>query len=308
MPYFDASFNSYIAMVDNLPALEREDELELARRYQDGDSAAGHRLVEAHLRSVVRLARRYGGYNIPIAELVAEGNIGLLEAVKRFEPERELRFFTYARYWVRAYILAYVLQHWSIVDMGTTALQSKLFFRLKGEHARLTSQLGAGHESIDGRLATQFGTSVEHVRTSLQRLRRRDRSLDAPVANDSGSTLTHLDLLPSGGQSQEQVSSEAQRASLVHEAIDNVWSDLDERERMIVNDRLLPVDNEAKSLAALGRHLGVTRERVRQIEVGIKKKLRTELDILTEPARAQLCLLTQALPICEPKSCACSAA
>jgi len=307
MPNFqDAGFNSYVAVVEGLPVLTREEELELARCYQRGDVASGHRLVEAHLRSVVRMARRYGGYNIPISELVAEGNIGLLEAVKRFEPARELRFLTYARYWVRAYILAYVLKHWSIVDMGTTALQSKLFFRLKGEHSRLVSQLGDGHESIDGRLATKFGTSVEHVRASLQRLRRRDRSLDAPVANDSGSTLTHLDLLPSKQQNQEQAASEAQRASLVHEAIDNVWSDLDERERIIVNDRLLP-DDEAKSLAALGRQIGLTRERVRQIEVGIKKKLRIELNNLTESVRAQQCL-TRSWPNCEPATCACTAA
>jgi RNA polymerase sigma-32 factor len=272
----EASFRSYTMQVDRLPQLEREDEIDLARRYREGDQAAGDALVEAHLRSVVRIARKFSGYGIPVAELVGEGNLGLLEAVRRFEPERNLRFLTYARYWIRAFILAYVLKHWSIVDMGTNSLQSKLFFRLQAEHARLEGELGED-ESIDGKLAAKFGTSEEHVRASLQRLRGRDASLDAPLSSEVGTTF--LDVLKDDGESAEDKTAAAEMASFVRVALADAWPSLDDRERRIVCGRLIGGDDGA-SLADLGRELGVTRERVRQIEVGLKAKLRDRLDAL----------------------------
>src|SRR5690606_30044038 len=211
----ESSFRTYVAAVDRLPMLAREDELELARRFrEDGDRDAANQLVEAHLRAVVKIARKYGGYGIPISELVAEGNLGLIEAARRFEPERNLRFFTYARYWIRAYILAYVLRQWSIVDMGTSAVQSKIFFRLQAEKARLESELG-DDDSIDETLAARFNTSEDNVRASLHRLRGRDASLDAPLTSESGTTF--LDLLRDESQSQEERAAEAEMAGLVRE-------------------------------------------------------------------------------------------
>src|SRR5688572_3321485 len=189
----ESSFRSYVSSVDRLPVLTRERELELASRYRDnGDRAAANELIEAHLRAVVKIARKYGGYGIPISELVAEGNLGLIEAARRFEPERNLRFFTYARYWIRAYILAHVLRQWSIVDMGTSAVQSKIFFRLQAEKAKLDTELGADADGIDSTLADKFQTSEDHVRASLHRLRGRDASLDAPLTADA--SVTFLDV------------------------------------------------------------------------------------------------------------------
>src|SRR5688500_2694007 len=271
------SFRSYVASIDRLPILSREDEHELARRYKEqGDREAQSRLIEAHLRAVVRMARKYGGYNIPNSELVAEGNLGLIEAARRFEPERNLRFFTYARYWIRAYILALVLRQWSIVDMGTSAVQSKIFFRLQAEKAKLDAELGGDDDSIDSTLADKFHTSQDHVRASLHRLRGRDASLDAPLTADA--SVTFLDVLRDDEPNQEERAASAEMAHLVREAIANLWPRLDERERTIVEERLLPDgDDDGKSLADLGRRMGVTRERVRQIEVGVKQKLRCEV-------------------------------
>lgn len=276
----EPSLRTYVTFVERLPVLTREQELELATRWrEERDERARDALIEGHLRSVIKIARKYRGYGIYLSELIAEGNIGLLEAAKRFEPERELRFFTYARYWIRAYILAYVLKHWSIVDMGSTALQSKLFFRLQSEHARLVSELGEGEESIEMRLADKFQTSEEQVRTWLQRLRGRDASLDTPVLGDS--TITHLDLLRDDGQDQEEQMVATEISNLVQAAMGELWPTLDCRERMIVERRLLPADGDANTLAALGRQLGLTRERVRQLEAGIKTRLKVVVERMT---------------------------
>jgi RNA polymerase sigma-32 factor len=252
----------------------------LPRRYrEEADQDAANQLIEAHLRSVVKMARKYAGYGIPVSELVAEGNLGLIEAARRFEPERQLRFFTYARYWIRAYILAYVLRQWSIVDMGTSALQSKIFFRLQAEKARLDAELG-DDARVDTKLADRFHTSEDHVRASLFRLRGRDTSLDAPLVTDGRTTF--LDVLPDEAESQEQRASQAEMSHLVREAVANLWPRLDDRERQIVHERLLPDDDDsAASLAQLGRRMGVTRERVRQIEVALKAKLRCEFNTLS---------------------------
>lgn len=234
----------------------------------------------------MKIARKYGGYGIPISELVAEGNLGLIEAVRRFEPERNLRFFTYARYWIRAYILAHVLRQWSIVDMGTSAAQSKIFFRLQAEKAKLDAELG-DDDRVDQTLADKFHTSEDHVRASLHRLRGRDASLDAPLTADGQTTF--LDVLRDDTANQEQRAADAEMAHLVREAVANLWPRLDQRERDIVTERLLPDDDEGKSLADLGRAMGVTRERVRQIEVGLKAKLRCEVKTLTEGPILQPC-------------------
>jgi RNA polymerase sigma-32 factor len=273
----EPGLRTYVSRVEREPILEREEELELARRYREGDREAGDALVRSHLRSVVKIARRYGGYGIHLSELIGEGTVGLLEALRRFEPERGLRFLTYARYWIRAYILAYVLKHWSIVDMGTTALQSKLFFRLQGEHARLQGELGEG-EDVAERLAEAFDTSPERVRSSLTRLSSRDFSLDAPLMQDGATTF--LDTLRDEGATQEERVEARERAVLVRDAVARAWPELDERERLIVRERLLAT-TEPASLAELGRQLGITRERVRQIESGVKAQLRSELTAMT---------------------------
>lgn len=278
----EPGFQVYVDAVERFPVLSREEELALARRWREhGDRRAADALVQAHLRSVVKIAKKYRGYGIYLSDLVAEGNLGLLEAVDRFEPERGLRFFTYARHWVRAFILAHVLKHWSIVDLGTTALQSKMFFRLQAEHARLMTALGESDESIEARLADKFQTSRDQVRANLQRLARRDASLDAPVLDGS---ITFLDMLPNDDVDQESQMASAELSSVVRAAVEELWPTLDCRERIIVDERLLPADGDARTLAAIGRQLGLTRERVRQLEAGVKARLREVLDRLLSGA------------------------
>lgn len=274
----EPGLQAFVDRLDRFPVLERESELALARRFRDGDEAAGQTLVESHLRSVVKIAHKYRGYGIYLSDLIAEGNLGLLEAVRRFEPERGLRFLTYARYWIRAYMLAHILKHWSIVDLGTTALQSKMFFKLQAEHARLANQLGnADDDTIAEKLADKFETSVDNVRASLSRLRRRDTSLDVPMMPDSKTTLGEM--LTDDTLDQESEAARAEVAVQVHGAVDRLWPSLDCRERLILRERLLPEPaRDPETLAALGRRLGVTRERVRQLEAQLKGKIKTSYE------------------------------
>ena len=176
--------------------------------------------------------------------------------------------------------------------MGTTALQSKMFFRLQAEHAKLVGELGEGNSAIEDRLAAKFHTSVDHVRTSLERLGRRDASLNVPLGSEGG--VTHLDMLRDHGQDQESQIARAQVSTLVHETIAEAWPTLDCRERLIIESRLLAQDGDAKTLAALGRQLGVTRERVRQLEVGVKAKLRAVLERRTDAEQSDLAVRPKA--------------
>src|SRR5947209_8064419 len=164
----DEGFRTYLSAIQHFQPLDRETELKLARRWlRKKDSAAAHALVEAHLRFVVKIANGYRGYGLRVADLVEEGNIGLLEAVKRFDPSRNLRFMTYAAYWIRAYILAHVLKQWSLVGVGTGPMQSKLFFRMSRERAKITSALGAtaDESDVEELLAKKFGTSTDRIRS-----------------------------------------------------------------------------------------------------------------------------------------------
>jgi RNA polymerase sigma-32 factor len=271
----DPGFRRYVLEVNRFPLLAREDELRLARRFRRRrDRAAARALVEAHLRDVVRIAAGYRGYGLRAADLVAEGNIGLLEAVLRFEPDRGLRFMTYAAYWIRAAILAHVLRHFSIVSLGSSPLASRLFFRLQRERARLTATLGEGDPSIEGALAARFSTSRERVRAMSGRLERHDVSLDMPrYGEDSGSSVERI---RDPGVDQEELAERAERVETVRRAVAAIWRTLDERERQILSRRLL-VEDDGESLASLGRRMGVSRERVRQLEERVKRKLRAAL-------------------------------
>lgn len=265
-------FDVYAARVRDIERLDREEELALARRHAEGDTGAGHRLVESQLATVVHLARTFRGYGVPVSELVGEGNIGLLEALDRFEPERGLRFVTYARYWVRAYMLALVLRQWSMVDIGSSALSSKLFFRLQAERNRLSRELGPDDPSLISRLAERFGTSEDRILYALGRLRSKDASLDARVGEDG--QMTYLDLLPEPSDGPEDETGRRELDARVRDAVRGALPALDSRERLILEKRLLVDTDEPATLATLGEQLGVTRERVRQIQVGVLSKLR----------------------------------
>jgi RNA polymerase sigma-32 factor len=271
----EGGFSRYVREIQRFPRLEREEELALAVRWhQSKDRIAADSLVQSHLRDVVAIASHYRGYGFRLADLVEEGNIGLCEAVHRFDPSRNLRFMTYAAYWVRAYILAHVLKQFSMVGVGTGPMQSKLFFRLARERARLSSRLGEGDTTITSALAAHFETSEQRVTEMVQRLERRDASLDAQVFDDGESTL--LDTLRADGLDQESEAVESQRNRQIRALLDHAWGHLDERERMIVTERLL-ADGEGATLADLGKRLKLSRERVRQLESRVKNKLRVLL-------------------------------
>lgn len=270
----DTGFQTYVQSLRRFESLQKEQELELARRYKGGDKRAGERLVNAHLKQVVSIARRYRGYGFRMSDLVSEGNIGLVLALHRFEPERGLRFMTYASYWVRARILAHILKGWSLVSLGTSPMQSKLFFRLQREKAKLSAEIGEGNPEISGRLAERFGCSEDRIRKMDYRMRMRDASLEAKVYRDGNVSV--IDTLVSNSSSAEQSVAEDELRRVVSERVGELMKSLDEREQLICKARLL-VHGERKSLSQLGEELGLSRERVRQLELRLKAKLRRRL-------------------------------
>ena len=285
MVYFDSDsgFQRYLRDVDRFPVLDRKGELELSRAYLDGDKKAGERLVMCTLRYVVKIAVGYRGYGYKLSDLVAEGNLGLLQAVRRFQPERELRFMTYASYWVRAHILSFILKSWSLVGVGTGPMQSKLFFRLHREKSRLAARLGEGAD-LTPVLAKKFDCTEERIRSMEQRIDGRDVSLDAQAYRDSSVTI--METLQSDGDDQEDFCANGEVSRIVRERVVEAMRRFDDRERLIVNERLLGSD-EKRTLAELGKELGLSRERVRQLEQRVKVKLRRTLADLAEQDYAQ---------------------
>jgi RNA polymerase sigma-32 factor len=267
----------YRSAISQYRVLDRATEQELAWRYRrDGDQGAARALVESHLQFVVKVAAQYRGYGMQLSDLVEEGNLGLLEAVRRFEPERNLRFKTYAIYWIRAFVVEHLLREWSIVGGGSGALVSRTFFRLRRERSRLESQLGEHDSSINGTLAKRFHTSEEAIQTMTQRVGSRDMSLDV---SPGGEGPTMLEMLSDPLSDPEVQTEQAQRNALVRSVVNDAMESLDSRERLIVKTRLF-ADDEL-SLADLGRRLGVSRERVRQLEERTKSKLRNAFAAVT---------------------------
>jgi RNA polymerase sigma-32 factor len=271
----DRGFQTYQREIERFPVLDRAQELDLARRYHEGDKGAGDLLVSCNLRYTVKIALGYRGYGFRISELVAEGNVGLVQAVRRFEPERGLRFMTYASYWIRAHILAHILKHWSLVGVGTGPMQSKLFFRLHREKARLAARVGEGVD-LAPHLAARFECTEDRIRKMEQRIDGRDVSLDQKAYREGATTLG--DTLPAVEQDQEAAFASAEVKQLVRERVEHAMARLDERERVIVHRRLL--GGEKETLADLGKELGLSRERVRQLEQRVKLKLRRSLSDL----------------------------
>jgi RNA polymerase sigma-32 factor len=268
----ETGFQKYLTAIERYPLLDRERELALATAYREGDRGSGDLLVCCNLRYVVKIAIGYRGYGFRMSELVAEGNVGLLQAVRRFEPERGLRFMTYASYWVRAHVLSYILKHWSLVGVGTGPMQSKLFFRLHREKAKLIARTG-NCESVTAKLAETFNCTEDRIRRMEQRIDGRDVSLDAKAYRDGSVTI--MDTLSDDEGEQEAAVSRQQVSRLVRERVAQALTRLDDREQVIVHNRLL--GGEKQTLSELGKQLGLSRERVRQLEQRVKTKLRRTL-------------------------------
>jgi len=268
----DHALAEYISRVRSIPRLSREEEHVLALSAKVGDMDAAHKLVEANLRFVVAVALQYRRYGIPISELIAEGSLGLILAVRKFDPERGTRFVTYAGYWIRAYVLDLVVKSASLVGGGSGALRSKLFFRLRRERARM-----ANHEQDQTRiveeLAQRFHVDTERMARMLRQIDARDVSLD--VSTHADSAVTMLDTLQDEGASQEEELMASEQQTGLNDRLGVALGALDRRERYIVEQRIMGEDE--MSLAELGRRLGVSRERARQIEARAKRKLRKRL-------------------------------
>jgi RNA polymerase sigma-32 factor len=275
----DPALSKYIAMVQELPQLSREEEFELATAWRErADEAAADRLVRAHLRYVVAIAIKYRRYGVPLGELIAEGNFGVVHALKKFEPARGNRFVTYAAYWIRAYVLNYVIRSWSLVGAGSGALRSKMFFKLRREKVRVTNLVGDPEEA-ERVLAERLNLPEEQVRSMLRRLEARDVSLDAKVFDDAATSL--VDTLVSPNRSQEQELTADGRQDYLKGAVKSAIDNLDSRERYIVEKRLMADPEDELSLAELGRQLGVSRERARQLEARAKRKLKVRLEAIS---------------------------
>jgi RNA polymerase sigma-32 factor len=277
-PTDDVAF--YIAEAKRAPRLERDEEMALALRWKERrDRAAGDALARANLRHVVAVAMKYRRYGVPVSELIAEGNFGVVHALGKFEPERGIRFVTYAAHWVRAYILDHVIKSWSMVGGGSGPLRSRLFFRLRRERVRAVNLMGEG-EAADRMVAERVGVTPDELRKMVHRLEARDVSLDVKVIDDSPVKL--VDLLPAPDD-QERSLFERQVGGSMQVAVARAVSELDPRERYIAERRLMADPTEELSLAEIGRSLGVSRERARQLEARTKRKLRSRIPALGNP-------------------------
>ena len=265
----------YLSGVQRIPRLSREDEHALAVRIRDsGDRVALDVLARANLRYVVAIAIKYRRYQVPLADLVSGGSIGLLVAARKFDPDRGTRFVTYAAHWIRAFMLEQITRGTSVVGTGGGPLRSKVFFRLRREKAKLVG-LGLPPDEVKERLAASLGTSVEKLEVMEARLDARDVSLDAPLYDDGVGAM--LDAMPSLEPVPEEALSLAEQAASLSVRVREAVGGLDPRERFIVEARLLADAPSELSLAEIGRRLGVSRERARQIESRAKAKLKKQL-------------------------------
>lgn len=282
----NASISRYIARVQKTPPLSREAEFELAVQVRaSGDPEAIRKLVEANLRHVVAIALSYRRYGLRLAELISEGNVGLMTALRKFDPDRGTRFVTYAAHWIRAYILDYVIRAWSIVGVGSGPLRSKVFFRLRREKAKI-SAMTSDAEQVTEQLAERFGTTTEKISALAQRVEARDMSIDTKAHDEAGTSI--VDAMPSPLPSQEERFLALEHASEIESKVRDALAELDPRERYIVTARVMADDPDELSLAEIGRRLGVSRERARQIESRAKAKLRRRLE--GDPAVASIYL------------------
>jgi RNA polymerase sigma-32 factor len=261
----------YLEEIRQFPMLEPQQEYMLAKSWREhGDRDAAHQLVTSHLRLVARIAMGYRGYGLPVGEVISEGNVGLMQAVKRFDPDKGFRLATYAMWWIRAAIQEYILRSWSLVKMGTTAAQKKLFFNLRKIKGQLKA-LDEGDLRPDQvkRIATQLGVTEEDV-ISMNRRLAGDSSLNAPVRNDAESGEWQ-DWLVDDTVDQETALAESEERDIRREMLNNALKGLNARERRVFEARRLA--EEPLTLEELSAEFGVSRERIRQIEVRAFEKV-----------------------------------
>lgn len=267
----DSGLSSYIRDVWKYPVLDADTEYNLAKEYSENQNLeAARMLVTSHLRLVVKLAMKYKGYGLPMADMISEGNIGLMKAVQKFEPERGFRLSTYAMWWIKASMTEYILRSWSMVRMGTLAAQKKLFFSLRRVKERLNIHDEGELTPQDAqRLSDEIGLPAKEISDFNRRLMSKDASLNAPVISDEN--LEIQDVLMAEDLSPEEGYNETQLQDVQKRILYLALKALPERDQEILKRRFLT--DEPETLEAIGQDLGISRERVRQIEGRSYKKL-----------------------------------
>lgn len=268
----DSGLNRYLSEIRKFPMLSKDEEFMHAKRWAEHqDARSAHKLVTSHLRLVAKIAMGYRGYGLPIGEVISEGNVGLMQAVKKFEPERGFRLATYAMWWIKAAIQEYVLRSWSLVKMGTTAAQKKLFFNLRKAKSQI-SALEDGDLKADQveQIATKLGVSQDEVVNMNRRLSAPDSSLNAPMRVDGEGEWQDW-LADDNTPSQETVLADSEEYSLRMGLMEAAMGELNDREREILTERRLK--DQPATLEELAERFQVSRERIRQIEVRAFEKL-----------------------------------
>jgi RNA polymerase sigma-32 factor len=287
LPVASDTFEHYMAQINRFTLLSREQEFELASRFRkSGDLEAAHQLICANLRFVVKIALEYRTYGLKLLDMVQEGNIGLMMAVKKFDPDRGIRLISYAVWWIRAYIQSFVIRSWSLVKIGTTQAQKKLFYKLNQARAALHR---LGGEEDTAQLAKELSVRGEEVEEMTLRMAARDASLD--LEPNEGDTYTLMDSLADERDNQEEVLLQHEEERLLSVRVERALQRLNDRERRIVHDRILCDD--PRTLQELADDYGITRERVRQLEKNALEKIKGALGLgpsAATPRRVQATL------------------
>jgi RNA polymerase sigma-32 factor len=262
----------YLREVNRFPLLKPDEEFELARRVQQsGDQEAAFRLVSSHLRLVVKIAMEFQRrWMQNVLDLVQEGNVGLMRAVQKFDPDKGIKFSYYAAFWIKAYILKFIMDNWRMVKVGTTQAQRKLFYNLNKERQRLQAQ---GFDPDMKTLSERLDVTEEEIIEMDQRLSRKDQSLNATLGEDG--TTTHMDFLPALGPGVEETMAQEEVSGLLREHLETIMRTLNDKERDILQQRLLT--DSPMTLREIGEKYGITRERVRQIESRLLQKIKDHL-------------------------------
>lgn len=272
LPVVKDSLESYLIKIKQFPLLSPKEEFQLAVRYRKhNDVKAAHKLITSNLRFVVKVALEYRTYGVKFADLIQEGNIGLLMAVKKFNPYKGYRFISYAVWWIRAYIQNYIIKTWSLVKIGTTQAQKKLFYKIGKVRKALESN--RENEKKYELLAKDLHVPKENIVEMEQRMSSRDLSLDSTFDEDH--ELTHLDLLQYDRLDQEELLAQEEEKKIREQKVNNAMGRLSEKEMYVIKNRVMA--DEPLTLQEIGDHLKLSRERVRQIESEALKKLKKEM-------------------------------
>jgi RNA polymerase sigma-32 factor len=277
LPVVKNSLEIYLVQINQFPLLTKEEEFKLAERYRKyNDVEAAQKLITSNLRFVVKVAFEYKSYGVKLQDLIQEGNIGLMMAVKKFNPYKGYRFISYAIWWIRAYIQNFIIKTWSLVKIGTTQAQKKLFYKI-GKIRKALESDGPNEKKYE-LLAKDLDVTKEDILEMEQRMSSRDLSLDTPF--DEGQELTHLELLKEDSPNQEEAIAQEEEKRVREREVQNAMKRLNEKEAYVIKNRIMA--DEPLTLQQIGDTLKLSRERVRQIESEALKKLKKEFSIRSE--------------------------